>query len=290
MNLMKRNPKRTNIRQLVGSEGGFTLVEALVALTISGILASGLISLLIGQSRFYDRTDDQLNAEQVAQATFDLVSAELRMASTQDLMAATADSVRIRFALSLGVVCDSTGSDEAAVYVFDRTTNAGLSGSFVGLAVSGPYEETFEYADGWNPTPTATGSGPKSDCTASGTPGTAADSDYLRVTGWGAQFTGGVPERGALVRGYGSLTYRFSASTFFTTRTALWRGTQELVGPFDNTAAFSYVMTDGSVQSTVVGSALDSVAAVRVTATATGEGSNPHNISRPVTFDVPFRN
>jgi len=138
--------------------------------------------------------------------------------------------------------------------------------------------------------PTATGAGPKSDCTASGAPGTAPDPDYLRITGWAAQFTGGVPERGALVRGYGSLTYRFAASTFFTANTALWRGTQELVGPFDNTAAFSYVMSDGSVRSSVAGIALDSVIAVRLTATAIGEGSNPHSISRPVTFDVPFRN
>lgn len=290
MRIMKRRIQRTNSRHLARNEGGFTLVEALVALTITGILASGLISLLVGQSRFYDRTDDQLNAEQVAQATFDLVSTELRMGSAQDLLAATADSVKIRFALSLALVCDSTGSDEAALYVFDRTTNAGLSGSFVGMAVSGPYEETFEYADGWNPVPTATGAGPKSDCTASGAPGTAPDSDYLRITGWAARFTGGVPERGALVRGYGSLTYRFAASTFFTANTALWRGTQELVGPFDNTAAFSYVMSDGSVRSSVAGSALDSVIAVRLTATAIGEGSNPHNISRPVTFDVPFRN
>jgi len=112
----------------------------------------------------------------------------------------------------------------------------------------------------------------------------------MRITGWGARFTDGVPERGALVRGYGSLTYSFAASTFFATRTALWRGTQELVGPFDNTAAFSYVMADGSVQSSVTGSALDSVVAVRMTATATGEGSNPHNISRQLAFDVPFRN
>ena len=276
--------------RLIRNEGGFTLVEALVALAISGILATGLISLLIGQSRFYDRTDDQLNAEQVAQATFDLVSAELRMASARDLMVATADSVRVRFALSLSLVCDSTGSDEAVLYVFDRTTNAGLTSSFVGMAVSGPYEKTFEYADGWNPVPTGIGGGPRSTCTASGAPGTAPDADYLKISGWGAQFTGGVPERGALVRGYGSLTYRFAASTFFTDNTALWRGTQELVGPFDNTAAFSYVMTDGSVQSSVVGSSLDSVVSVRLTATAVGEGSNPHSISRPVTFDVPFRN
>ena len=287
---MKLTYVRPTGSRFIRNEGGFTLVEALVALTISGILATGLISLLIGQSRFYDRTDDQLNAEQVAQATFDLVSAELRMASAKDLLAATADSVRIRFALSLSLVCDSTGSDEAVVYVFDRTTNAGLSGSFVGIAVSGPYEETFEYADGWNPVPTATGSGPKSDCTASGAPGSAPDSDYLRISGWGAQFTGGLPERGALVRGYGSLTYRFAASTFFTANTALWRGTQELVGPFDNTAAFSYVMADGTVRSAVAGTSLDSVVSVRLTATAVGEGSNPHSISRPVSFDVPFRN
>jgi len=287
---MKRSRHTVSVDHLARNERGFTLVEALVALTISGIVASGLISLLVGQGRFYDRTDDQLNAEQVAQATFDLVSAEVRMASATDLLVATADSLSFRFDLLHGLVCDSTASDEAAVYVYDRTSNAGLTGSFTGIALSGPYEESFEYADSWNPTPTATGSGPKATCTASGTPGTASDSDYLRITGWGAEFTGGVPGRGTLMRGYGRLTYTFAASSFFTARTALWRGTQELVGPFDNGAAFSYVMTDGSVQSTVTGTTLDSVVAVRMTATAIGEGSNPHNISRPVTFDVPFRN
>jgi prepilin-type N-terminal cleavage/methylation domain-containing protein len=275
---------------MVGNQEGFTLVEALVALTISGILASGLITLLIGQSRFYDRTDDQMNAEQVAQATFDMLSAELRMASTGDLIAATADSVTFRFDVARGVVCDSTASDEATIYVYDRTTNAGLSGSFVGIAVSGPYEEEFEYEDTWNPTPTATGSSPKADCVTAGTPATGADADYMRITGWGARFADGVPERGAMVRGYGSLTYKFAASTFFTTRTALWRGTQELVGPFEDAAAFAYIMEDGSVQSSVTGTALDSVASVRVTATATGEGNNPYNVSRDLSFDVPFRN
>lgn len=284
------NATLNRYRRMTADEGGFTLVEALVALTISGILASGLISLLIGQSRFYDRTDDQMTAEQVAQATFDMLSAELRMASTTDLIAATADSVTFRFDLARGVVCDSTASDEATIYVYDRTTNAGLTSSLVGIAVSGPYEEEFEYEDSWNPTPTATGGSPKADCVAAGTPATGADADYMRITGWSARFTDGVPERGALVRGYGGLTYRFGASTFFTTRTALWRGTQELVGPFDDSAAFAYVLTDGSVQSSVTGAALDSVAAVRVTATATGEGNNPYNVSRAISFDVPFRN
>lgn len=283
-------PALTRCVRAAANQEGFTLVEALVALTISGILASGLISLLIGQSKFYDRTDDQMSAEQVAQATFDMLSSELRMASSSDLIAATADSVTFRFDVARGVVCDSTASDEATIYVYDRTTNGGLTSSFTGIAVSGAYEEEFEYEDNWNPTPTATGSGPKADCTAAGTPASGADADYMRITGWGARFADGVPERGALVRGYGSLTYRFGASTFFTTRTALWRGTQELVGPFDDAAAFAYIMTDGSVQSSVTGAALDSVVSVRVTATATGEGNNPYGVSRAMSFDVPFRN
>ena len=270
---------------------GFTLVEMLIALTIAGLLATSLVSLLVGQSRFYDRTDDQINAEQVAQATFDLFSAEMRMAGAGDLIEAKPDSVTFRFTIVRAIVCDSTAADEATLYVFDRTLNASIFGSFVGIASSDPYETEFEYEDGWNPTPTASGSAPKADCVASGAPATGGNFDYLRIQGWGARFTDGVPERGALIKGYGRLTYRWAPSTFFATRTALWRGNQELVGPFDNTAGFSYVMSDGSVRSNVgMGAPLDSVVAVRLTATATGEGNNPHGVSRPLAFDVPFRN
>lgn len=277
--------------RLAGTEHGLTLVEMLVALTITGILATALTSLLIGQSRFYDRTDDQLGAEQVAQATFDLFSTEVRMVGKGDLLVAKPDSVSFRFNLVRAIVCDSTGADEATLYIMDRTLNANVTGLFVGIAASDPYEDAFEYEDAWNPTPTASGSGPKADCVASGAPATAPNSDYMRISGWGARFTDGVPERGALVRGYGRLTYRWAPSTFFASRTALWRGSQELVGPFDNTAAFSYVMSDGSVRTNVgMGAPLDSVVAVRLTATATGEGRNPHGVSRPMAFDVPFRN
>lgn len=274
----------------IAGEAGFTLVEVIVAMSITGMVATALLSLIMAQSRFYQRTDDQISAEQSAQATFELVSSELRMAGATDLMAAEADSVTFRFDIVQAVVCDSTGSDEATLYVYDRVTNANLTSSFFGVALSLPYETDYEYEDGWNPTASASGSGPKADCVAAGEGGAGLDSDYLRLTGWAGRFTGGVPERGAIVRGYGKVTLRVAASTFFTSRWSLWRGTQELVGPFDAGAAFAYVMDDGSVQASVVPADFSDVAAVRFTATALGNGSNRYDVERPIAFEVPFRN
>lgn len=271
------------------NEKGFTLVEALIALTISGIVASALVSLLIGQSRFYERTDDQLNAEQVAQATFDLLSTEIRLAGASDLLAAEADSLALRYDVVQGVVCDQTTGDAAAMYVYERTTNAGLTGSFVGIGASGPYTEEFEYADGWNPTPSATGLAPKAVCTLAGFPGTGALTDYVELSGWTGHFSA-TPSRGTMVRGYGRVSYTIAPSTFFASRWSVWRGTQELVGPFESGAAFSYVMDDGSVQSSVTSSDFDGVVAVRLSATAVGDGANRFGVNRTVDFEVPFRN
>lgn len=276
-------------RRAVREDAGFSLVEALIALVIGGVLATALVSLLLGQSRFYERTDAQIYAEQSLRGSMDLVSSELRMGSGWDLLAAEPDSVALRYDLIRAVVCDTTGTDAVAAFALDRITDANLAGGFRGTAVSGPYEETFDYADGWTPTESSTGSGPKTACVAVGAPSGLADDDYAILTGWTSQF-GVRPNPGSVVRVYGRLTYRFAPSTFFATRTALWRGSQELIGPLENEASFSYVMEDGSLESSVSGSDLEEVVAVRVTATALGDGPNRYDVARPMEFDVPFRN
>ena len=97
----------------IKSEAGFTLVELLVTAMIGGLLASAMLSLMLGQSRFFERTDDQIWAEQSNRATFDLVSSELRMASRFDLLAAQSDSVAVRFDIMRAIVCDSVAADQA---------------------------------------------------------------------------------------------------------------------------------------------------------------------------------
>ena len=276
-------------RSLRLNESGFTLIEALVALVISGILASALVSLLIGQSRFYERTDDQMYAEQSLRASMDLVATELRMGAPGDLVSAEADSVTIRFDVIRGIVCDTTGADAVTAFAFEEITDANITGGAVGTAMSGPYDEPFTYADAWLPTEAATGSTPKASCVATGAPAGLTDPSYAELTGWTSGI-GARPEPGSVLRFYGNLKYHFAPSTFFATRTALWRGTQELIGPFDNGAAFSYVMVDGTVQASVSSSDLDDVRAIRITAIALGDGANRYDVQRPLEIDIPFRN
>lgn len=271
-------------------EAGFTLVEALVAMVISGLLASAVLSLMVGQTRFYERTDDQIWAEQTNRATFDLVSSELRMASADDLLAAESDSVAVRFDIMRAIVCDSTAADVATVMVYDTVAAWGLDGGFIGTAYSDPYDEDFEYADAFLPSTVATGSGPKATCVANGSPSSPPDNSFAELSGWSSNFTNGVPDQGGMVRFYSRLAYHFSPSAFFQSRTALWRGAQELVGPFENDAAFSYVMDDGSVQNSVASADFDEVVAIRVSVTSVGDGANRYDVERDLQFDIPFRN
>jgi prepilin-type N-terminal cleavage/methylation domain-containing protein len=274
----------------IRSEAGFTLVEALITLVISGLLASAMLSLMLGQSRFYERTDDQIWAEQSNRATFDIVSSELRMASAEDLLAAESDSVAVRFDIMRAIVCDSTAADAATLMVYDTVAAWGLDGGFTGTAYSDPYDEDFEYVDSWLPSTVATGSGPKATCVANGSPSTPPDNSFAELSGWSSNFTNGVPDRGGMVRFYSRLAYHFAPSSFFQSRTALWRGAQELVGPFESGAAFSYVMNDGSVENSVSSGDFDRVVAIRVTATAVGDGANRYDVERDLQFDIPFRN
>lgn len=287
--MLTRRTARTH-RVSPAAEAGFTLVEILITLAISGVLATAMLSLMLGQSRYYERTDDQIWAEQSNRATFDLVSSEVRMASRFDLLAAESDSVALRFDIMRAIVCDSTASDQATLMVYDTVAAWGLDGGFVGTAYSDPYVVDFEYADSFLPTTVGTGSGPKATCVANGAPGSGANNAYASLSGWGGNFTGGVPDQGAMVRFYSRLSYHFAPSAFFGSRTALWRGNQELVGPFENTAAFSYLMDDGTVQNSVASADFDEVAAVRVTVTAVGDGANRFGVERDLQFDIPFRN
>lgn len=270
------------------SRAGFTLVEVLIAITVASILGAGILALVLGQNRFYGHNDDAIYAEQSLRAAMDLMASELRMASPSDLLAAEPESVSVRFDLIRAVVCDIDGSGSADLFVYDSVTNANLPGGFRGTAISDPFEEDFEYDDGFD----ATGSqdaDAEDDCEDNGSPVDEPSSRYRTATGWGAASFATAVDTGFIVRVYGRLTYRFAESGFGS-GVAVWRNTQELVSPFDEGARFQYVMDDGSVQSAVADTDFEDVRMIRIEVTATGDGPNRYDVERDIDYDVPLRN
>ena len=266
---------------LAGSRG-FTLVEVLITVVVAGILGGALMSLVIGQQRFYARSDNHVLAQQNIRAAVDLMAAELRMASPEDIVIAGSDSVTIRFDVVRGVVCGG-GSGSTHVYAYDSVGNANLPGGIIGTAYSEPYDSAFVYADGFTGTVTGSSSASETLCQANGAPTTAPSSAFRLVSGWTT-----TPPRGSLVRWYGTLTYTFAASATDPGQQAIWRNGQELVTPFEAGAQFWYVMQDGSVQGSVSAGNLADIREIRIGATATGQG--PFQARRAVVYDIPLRN
>ncbi len=272
----------------VTRNSGFTLVEALIALTVTLFLGTALIGLILGQSNFYGRSDDAIAAQQNLRAAADLMASELRLAGPRDLMVATPDSVTVRFDLVRAVVCDSTGSDQVTVVVYDTATTAAITGSFRGMAYSGPLDSTFVYADGWTAAVDATGSTPEATCTGLGAPAGLPPAFYRSLSGWQGQF-GDLPDRGSAIRLYGSLTYRLGPSALGP-GIAIFRDAQELVAPLGGASQLRYVMADSSEQGTVSGANLVNVRAIRLDFVAIGDGVNRYGVSRSLNYDIPLRN
>lgn len=269
-----------------GGTAGFSLVELLVATVLAAIVGGAVISLILSQNKFYAQHGEYVYAEQSVRAAGELVAAELRMAAPADLLAATADSVAIRYDTYQAVVCEGVSAlDEATLFVFDSVTNANLQGT-LGYAVSAPSDSAHTYDDGWSPTVDISGAA-KTTCTDRGAPDMADAWRYRTLVGWSTGSLGGVPERGSYVRKYGELSYHFDPSSF-ASGTALWRNHQELVSPFEADAAFSYVMASGDTLSAPA--TLEDVRGIRITATAVGEEDARVEVTRDLDFTIWLRN
>ena len=121
-----------------GRSPGFTLPELLVTITVAGLVIAALVSLLLGQGRFYRHADDSILARQSAGAIADLMASELRLVRAADLLVAEPESVSVRLDILLGVVCDSTAADEVALYWYDSVPAANLPGGISGTSYSPP--------------------------------------------------------------------------------------------------------------------------------------------------------
>ncbi|UCC84216.1 MAG: prepilin-type N-terminal cleavage/methylation domain-containing protein [Gemmatimonadota bacterium] len=86
---------------------GFTLVEVLVAMTLTGIVVAGTLRALSAQKKFYARQARILDARHAMRASATILASELRDASATggDLYAIAPDSVVVRSTVGFAVAC-----------------------------------------------------------------------------------------------------------------------------------------------------------------------------------------
>lgn len=280
-------------RQREDGRAGFTLVEVLVALVVAGILAAGVISLLMSQDRFYGHNDQHIYAQQTLRAAADLMASEIRMAgrgSPSDVVTAESDRLEVRFDLVRATVCEESGGD-VYLYVYDRPSAVNIPGGVAGTVYSNPYDSGLEViedfpADLSDLVPDGTGEHETYCVNAGAPPGQGPDS-YVRIDNW--PDPPGPPERGAIVRLYGLLGYSFEESSF-EDGLAVWRNNQELVAPLADDASFTYLAEDGTeLPPPVSGMDLFEIRQIRLEATAVGTDAR-FDVERDLSYDIVLRN
>ncbi|PIV82548.1 MAG: hypothetical protein COZ32_07735 [Nitrospirae bacterium CG_4_10_14_3_um_filter_53_41] len=65
---------------------GFTLVEILVVLAITGLITAGMVNFMISQSQSYSLQEDLQEMEQNARISMDLLTSELKKAKAKDVI------------------------------------------------------------------------------------------------------------------------------------------------------------------------------------------------------------
>ena len=156
---------------------GFSLAELLVTIVVTSVIGAGVVGLLVEQNDFYGTSEDRTFADVSRRGVAEVVSSELRMLSTADLYKTKGDSIRARFDLGQGVVCDVSGNYVTLVVHF--RPNISLPSGRTGTAYSSPFSADHVYADGWTSALVAEGTtGAITTCDDNGAPGTLPAQNY----------------------------------------------------------------------------------------------------------------
>ncbi|NJD11729.1 MAG: type II secretion system protein [Gemmatimonadetes bacterium] len=93
-------------KRCAGARQGFTLVEMLVALTLTAIIGAAITALFVSQERSFDTQTKLQSARDVTRGARNLITSELRMLDRDSgVIAASAEALQLRVPFAMGVVC-----------------------------------------------------------------------------------------------------------------------------------------------------------------------------------------
>lgn len=98
------------------NRAGFTLVELLVALVVSSIVAGVVFQALIGQTRFARSQTAREEVQQNARIALEIIASELRGVATGGVTAAGPQFLRFRLPRAWGAICNVQSGSLAVLF------------------------------------------------------------------------------------------------------------------------------------------------------------------------------
>ncbi len=243
---------------------GFTLVEAVVALTVSTLLVLLAGNLFLVQGDFYGFLVRRAEAQDNARSISDVVSSDLRSIMGGGLVVADSSRLVIRRPITLGGVCAVQGT---TIFVHlggaDRIDPEEVSG----FAIQGPSGGWRYFAATWESLYGGGGAAPARRCFESGADTTGAVPEYFRLNR--IAIAAGrpiVPGEAVLI--YAEREFRLRPSSIAPRSRGLFVGPPgddlvEFASGLDSSAGFSY-RVDGRYRPSATGAQRNRVEVVRI--------------------------
>lgn len=275
---------------------GFTLVEAVIAVTLSAVIVVLVSSVFLAQNRFYDDMLRRSGVHDHARSVVELVAGEVRPVTEGGVVLADSLRLVLREPLSVGVVCRVQGS---RVSLYLPRAGAGLDTAHVtGYGVRGS-EGTWRFYDGsWGSLYDGSGQSVANDCAQVGFETSDVPvSHFVRLRGPGS-VPNPRPSPGGGFLLHRELELRFATSDLDPAHRALFRGTSgttlvEFATGLGADTHFRYRLRgEDDFEPTVSGGDLDRIDAVRILAHAV-DGDQGEELDRydyRLVRDVPIRN
>ncbi len=163
--------RQKHFRERKNKQSGFTLIELMVTMVVSGILLAAMVMAFTAQSRTYNTQEEVTTLQEDLRAALSLMSSEIRMATYNPTYGAnvgitTATADEFRFAMDLngdGNTGDTDDPNEDIRYGINSNGSLGRDTSGDSLTGLQPIAENieqlaFEYLvdDSWIPSLTDT--------------------------------------------------------------------------------------------------------------------------------------
>ncbi|CAN5815695.1 hypothetical protein BH23GEM9_BH23GEM9_15260 [soil metagenome] len=245
------------------TRAGFTLVEVMIALSLTAIIGAAVTGVFVTQSGYFDHQEKMSFARGVSRGATNIMVSELRMLERSNgLVSASNRHITVLAPYAMGVSCGPSGGKLIVSQVPADTMMTGAAG-FSGYAY-----RTGAGAYVYVSSTTAPTSGAGSVCTNVRVRSLPADSGGRVV----ALSPSSAAAPGAPVLLYQRLTYEFKNSVQVPGRIALWRRIEdldsprdeELVAPFDTSAGFRFFVNDAPTPVSTVPGTLSTVSGVQL--------------------------